>query len=120
MDDEDHEDEDNDRLPRTTRTQESGTDTPRLPMAGPATERRAPTCSSASGSKATVGDGRTSKAAAPHDTDRKAADDAATEDEHDTDSDEGDGDAPPRTAAIFLDAPADSTTADCDGSEAAA
>jgi hypothetical protein len=89
-------------------------------MAGPATERRAPTCSSASGSKATVGDGRTSKAAAPHDTDRKAADDAATEDEHDTDSDEGDGDAPPRTAAIFLDAPADSTTADCDGSEAAA
>ena len=64
-------------------------------MAGPATERRAPTSPTAGGNKAAVGAGGTTAATAPHDVDREAADDVETDTDCDTDADEGDGDATP-------------------------
>ena len=64
-------------------------------MAGPATEKRAPTCPTAGGNNVAVGDWSTTASTAPHDVDRDAADDVETDADCDTDADEGDGDATP-------------------------
>jgi hypothetical protein len=90
-------------------------------MAGPATGKRAPTSPAADGTSATDADGDTTAAAAPHGADdTKVADAVDADAECDADADEGDGDATPPPATAFVDATVDSSTADGDGSEAAA